>query len=196
MIVAIAALGAALVVAYTKSETFRDIVKAALNAVKAAARALAGAFTALLGAAQTAFNWIIAHWKLGLFAFGPIGAALYILVDNFGDIKRAAKSAFAAIVSAIGDVISRDPKRDFLGREFALEDRLDPRSAYRPQPVFEDGAGACGRRRLEPRATPTRGGTTINVYGAIDPEATARSILRVLGDRERRMGTATSRRGF
>jgi hypothetical protein len=195
VIVAVAALGAALVVAYMKSETFRDIVNGAFNAVKGAASALAGAFTALLGAAQTAFNWIVGHWKLALFSFGPIGAALYILVDHFGDIQRAATNAFHAIESGIDGVISAIQSaiswvETLLSKIASIHVPhidLNPFSRMAPAPAVA-GVGRA--------ATPTAAGTTINVYGSIDPEATARSILRVLSDRERRMGTLTVRHGF
>jgi hypothetical protein len=197
VIAAIVLLGGALVVAYTKSETFRDIVNAAFAAVKAAASALAGGFTALLGAAQSAFNWIVAHWKLALFAFGPIGAALFILVDHFGDIERAAKSAFSAIVSGIGDVVSAIQSaiswvENLLQKIASIHVPhidLNPFSAMAPAVagVSSRGVGATAA---------TAGGVNITVNGAVDPEATARSILRLLSDRDRRMGHATIRRGF
>jgi hypothetical protein len=75
---AIVALGVALVVAYQKSETFRNIVNGALNAVKGVAETLANFFTglpgklwgiagaikdALLWPYKTAFNLIAKAWN-------------------------------------------------------------------------------------------------------------------------------------
>ena len=58
VMIAIAALVAGIIIAYTRSETFRNIVKAAMDAVKVAVQALRTAFDALLDAAQAAFNWV------------------------------------------------------------------------------------------------------------------------------------------
>ena len=100
---AVAALAAGLVIAYTKSATFRQIVGAAFDAVKVAVDAVAGAMSSLLNAASSAFNWIVSHWKLGLFAFGPIGAAVLVIVDNFHTLG-VASSVFDAIAAAIGGI--------------------------------------------------------------------------------------------
>jgi hypothetical protein len=76
VVVALIALGIALVVAYKKSETFRNIVNAAFHAVQVVAGAV--------------FNWVKDHWKL-LFVIitGPIGLATLLVVKNFGKIQSA-----------------------------------------------------------------------------------------------------------
>jgi len=123
VIIAIAALGAALVIAYKKSATFRAIVQGALNGVLVAAHALGAGFTAAWHAAQAAFDWIVAHWRLGLFAFGPIGAALYVVIGHFQQIRSAAQSAFA---------IAGDAVRGFV----TVFDRLRTLGAGALQPII------------------------------------------------------------
>jgi hypothetical protein len=101
---AVAALAAGIVLAYQKSETFRDTVKAALNAVREPIDSLAAAWTKLYNAAQFAFNWIVDHWKLALFSFGPIGAAIYALATNWDSVSKAASDAAAAVQSAVATI--------------------------------------------------------------------------------------------
>lgn len=189
VIVAIAALGAALVVAYLKSQTFREIVQAALGAVKTAAQALANAFETAKDAAAAAFNWIIAHWKLGLFAFGPIGVAVLLIVDNFRTLQNVASSVFAAINSAISGVSST-----IYGVISAVESlisalgRIHVPSIHLPHIPGVNVAPAPAAAQLGAGGRSTSSGVTVNVYGAIDPEGTARQIRRILGDSDRRRG--------
>jgi hypothetical protein len=194
VIVAVAALAAGLVIAYKHSETFRNIVNAAFQAVLAAARSLAAGFQSLLGAARSAFDWIVAHWKVGLFAFGPIGAAVYVIIDNFNTLKSVALAAFDAIrggisglVGAIESVISAVQRLiDALGRIHVPHINLPgPLAVPAPLPPLRARglAGAYGYAGAR-----TAGGVTVNVYGAIDPEGTARTIRRILGDSARRSG--------
>lgn len=80
VVLAVVALGIALVVAYKKSEKFRAIVDGAFRAVKAAA-----AF---------AFNWVKKNWPLLLgIITGPIGLAVVLVTKNWGKIKQGATDA-------------------------------------------------------------------------------------------------------
>ena len=133
VIVAIAAFGAALVIAYNKSATFRAIVQGALAGVLVAVHALGAGFTAAWHAAQAAFDWIVAHWRLGLFAFGPIGAALYVVIDHFQQIRSAAVSAFGAAGDAVRAFVAVFDRlrtlgagalQPIIGAAHALEDAL------------------------------------------------------------------------
>lgn len=81
VVAAVAALVAGFVIAYKKSETFRDIVKAAFNAIKIAAQAVADFFTKDIPAA---FDWCVkkvqAFWSQfgGLIkTWGPVILALF-----------------------------------------------------------------------------------------------------------------------
>ena len=81
VVVAVAALAAGLVVAYKKSETFRDIVH--------------GAFTVV----GTAIRFVKEHWKafattLAFLIGGPIVGGIVLLVTHFGKIKTAATSVW------------------------------------------------------------------------------------------------------
>src|SRR5215831_898494 len=104
VVAAIAALAAGLVIAYKKSETFRDIVQAALRGVQAAADALAQGFRALWDMAKSAFDWIVAHWQVALFAFGPIGAAIALVAMNWDKVAAAAKAAGDLMMSVLNSV--------------------------------------------------------------------------------------------
>ena len=75
--VAILALGVALVIAYKKSETFRNIVNSAIDSVKA-------------------------HWKLLLFLIPGIGPVLAGVASQFDNIKSAVMAVVGAIKSLIG----------------------------------------------------------------------------------------------
>ena len=93
VIVAVMALVAGLVLAYTKSETFRNIVTGAFNAVKRAA--------------VSAFNWVKSNWPLLLAIItGPIGIATYTIIKNFDKIKSAARTVVSAIRGIFGRIKS------------------------------------------------------------------------------------------
>lgn len=92
VIVALVAIGAALVIAYKKSETFRNVVNGALNAVKNAAAALGGFFTrwgsAIAGALSSAWNSI----KSGA-------------TNAWNAIKGATSTAWNAIKSVVSGAV-------------------------------------------------------------------------------------------
>lgn len=86
VITALFAVGAALVLAYKKSETFRRIVD--------------GAFRAVQRVASFAFNWIKNNWRLLLAIItGPIGLAVLAVSKNFDRIKAFARSAVSGVKS-------------------------------------------------------------------------------------------------
>jgi len=89
VVVAIAALVAALVIAYKKSATFRRIVDAAFRAVK--------------NAAMTALGWIKKNWHIILAILtGPIGLAVLAIAKNWDKIKDGAR-AVVDFVKSIPD---------------------------------------------------------------------------------------------
>jgi phage-related protein len=222
---AIAALAAGIVIAYNKSETFRDIVQTALGAVRVAVDKLVDVFGDLHKAAAAAFNWIVDHWKVALFAFGPIGLAIGVIVRYWDELTAAARTAagaiqsslkaiaggFSSLGSAIGSAIAtaigwiddllskvssalgavrdligwiaRIPKIPSLPSIPGLGSIPTP---WMPAPVAGPRSGRSGP------TTSAAGGLTINVYGAVDPEGTARAIRRVLAGHDRRQGFAVS----
>lgn len=88
VIAALVALGVALAVLWTKSETFRRIVTAGWEAIKSAAQAV--------------FGWLKANWPLLLAILtGPIGLAVAMIIRHWTTIKNTVTGAVAAIKSAI-----------------------------------------------------------------------------------------------
>ena len=90
VIVAIAALVAGMVIAYKKSQTFRDVVL--------------GAWTAIKSATLTVFNALVTFFKrwgpLVLAALtGGLGPAILWVVNHWTQIKNGASDAFNAVVS-------------------------------------------------------------------------------------------------
>jgi len=188
--IAIAALVAGIIVAYKKSDTFRAIVTAAFDAVKIAIGAVGSAFRALLAAATGAFKWIVDHWQLALFAFGPIGAAVYLILQNFDKLKAGATAALDAISGAIrriGDAIDWviGKIHDLIGWLGKIHvphiDLPGPIGLGAPAGKAAGGAARSGR-------AVAAGGVTVNVFGAVDPEGTARAISKYLDTRVRRSG--------
>jgi HPt (histidine-containing phosphotransfer) domain-containing protein len=198
VIIAIAALGAAFVIAYKKSETFRDIVQGALGVVKGVVSSLGAAFERVKDLASAAWNWIASHWQTALFAFGPIGVAVSLIATHFdtvkrvaGDVANAVASAIRGITSAIESVIAAVQSLiGWLGRIHVPSINLPHipgLSSVASSRTFAI-AGATSSSSSSRAATPSSSGTTINVYGAVDPEGTARAIRRILADSNRRRG--------
>jgi len=200
IIVALVALGVAFVEAYKHSATFRNIVQAALHGVESAAAAIATGFRAAWGAAQSAFAWIVSHWKLGLFALGPIGAALYEIVTHFNAIRNAAASSFGALESAIRGVTSAVRELiSWIGKIHVPHISLPhiPNPFLAPLapvpavagygPLTRGGLPSAGGRAI---AGSTAGGVVVNFYGPTDPEGAARAIRRVLRRSDLRQGRA------
>ena len=91
IIAGIVALGAALVIAYQKSETFRNIVDAAFRVVKSG-------FDVVWGVAQAVFGWFANNWQTILtFITGPIGLAVRVISGHWDQIMAG--------VRIVGDVI-------------------------------------------------------------------------------------------
>jgi hypothetical protein len=88
VVLAIAALVAAVIIAYNKVGWFRDFVDASWDAVVAA-------FNVLKNAAVAVFDWIKNNWPLLLAIItGPFGLAVLAVVDNWDKIKGAAAAVF------------------------------------------------------------------------------------------------------
>lgn len=190
IIIALIALGVGLVEAYRHSQTFRDIVAAALNFVKGVAMDLVGAFGSIESVARTV--WAVVE-KVVKVAAGVISAEIGGIVGAFdtvlgvlGSIEGAAASALGAIAS----VFTANNSSHTVGGSNAAATRArggipgraigGPVSAGSPYIVGERGPelfvpGASGV--IVPNGA-GGGGANITlmvgpVYGAID-QATAR----------------------
>lgn len=94
VITAVVALGAALVIAYQKSETFRKIVDATFGAIR----------DVIVTVVSTVVNFVKNNWKLILVAItGPIGIAVALVIKYWDKIK----TVFQAAVTIIRAVITR-----------------------------------------------------------------------------------------
>jgi hypothetical protein len=93
VVLAIAALIAAVILAYNKVGWFRDFVDKSWDAVVAA-------FGWITDAAKAVFEWIKSNWPLLLAILtGPIGIAIALIVKNWDAIK----DAISAVISWIAD---------------------------------------------------------------------------------------------
>lgn len=98
VIAIIVALVAAFIIAYQKSETFRNIVDGALRAVGAA-------FAWLWDGVKKVFGWLADNWPLVLAIItGPIGLAVLFVVRNWDTIKEKTVAVFTAISSFLGGI--------------------------------------------------------------------------------------------
>ncbi|MGG0536655.1 hypothetical protein [Priestia aryabhattai] len=86
IIAAIVGLGVAFVVAYKKSETFRNFVNKLWDAIKSGA--------------STVLNFLKNNWPIILATItGPIGLAVYVVIKYWDQIKSATTTAFNAVIS-------------------------------------------------------------------------------------------------
>ena len=164
VVVAIAALVAGLILAYKHSETFRRIVDAAFKAVK--------------DAAQAAFSWITGNWSR---LQSTLTAPFTVAWDVISGIIEKIRSAVASISSAIRSIpVPKIPHIPGLNTAPAGY-------AYTAAPA-EVARVAGPRSTATARAGSTSGGVVINIHGAIDPDATARQIRRLLDRADVRAG--------
>lgn len=92
IVLGIAALVAGFVLAYQKSETFRNIVNAAFGAVK--------------GVVMGVVNWIKTNWPLLLAVLtGPIGLAVLAITKNWDKIKAGAGAVKGFVVEKFNALI-------------------------------------------------------------------------------------------
>jgi len=98
IIAAIALLVVGIILAYKHSETFRDIVQAAMKGVVTA-------FQWVIDAAQKVFGWVKSNWPLILgFLTGPFGLAFAWILTHWGTFKDIVGGWKDAIASRISDL--------------------------------------------------------------------------------------------
>ena len=86
VIIGLVALGVALVVAWKKSETFRDIVIGAWEAIKSGVEPVVQFFTTTVpNAFQSVINWVTQNWpKIALLLAGPFAPLIALGTNAFG----------------------------------------------------------------------------------------------------------------
>lgn len=113
IVLALVALGVALVVAYKKSETFRDIVNGAFDMVKSVASAVVSFFTdkvpaafhKIMDAAGSVLGWVKSNWQTILAIItGPIGLAVLFIVRNWDKISAVTQMAWNKVKSVTSAV--------------------------------------------------------------------------------------------
>jgi hypothetical protein len=208
VVIAIAALVAVLVIAYKNSETFRDIVNGAFNAVK--------------GVVEGVFNWVKANWPLLLgILTGPIGLAVVAVSKNWDTIKgfftgfmdflRGAWSGITDAISAPFRLAFEAIKRlwnstvggfGFKTPEFGIGPLKTPSIEIRIPRMHSGGIvpGVPGSDVLAmlqagERVIPRNGGGSggsVNYYSiavtAIDPASAQEAVVTAIREYERRNG--------
>ncbi len=95
VIVGIAALVAAIVIAYKKSETFRSIVQAT-------GRGVVAAFNWILAAGKAVFGWVSSNWgTISKLIAGPIGAAAKYVVQHWDEIRQGTADKVGAMIAFV-----------------------------------------------------------------------------------------------
>jgi hypothetical protein len=110
-----------------------------------------------------------------------------VLSKPFDTVKAAiddVKTAIDHVVTAVGDLIKK-----IAGIHFPKMPNLNPfKSAPKTTAGIAPATYARGASRAGPAGTPAGPGTVINIYGALDPEAVARQVGRLLNRHEQRVG--------
>jgi phage-related protein len=206
------AIGAAFVVAYMKCETFRNIVDGAVRVVWSTIQTvynwvkdnwpllltiLTGPFGLMVAvivkhrdsiwdAIKAVYNWIRDTWDaVSGFLSAPIKAAW----DTIKGIVDKITGAIQDVLDLIGKIKIPKGVTDFIG-------------AVNPFAVVPGGASptmfaapSVAGRATTSSSSSSSGGVTINVTGALDPDAVARQIDRILSGRSRRVGGVNRRAG-
>jgi len=152
-IIAVAALTAAVVIAYRHSATFRAIVQGAFAAAKSTASALVPVLHLIVDAMRSL-------WQ----AAGPVRTALVGAME-------AILHAIQAVLDAISNVVGAISRIHFPSKPSWLPLAV-------PAAAGPGGFGA-------PRSGPV---INVTISGAVDPEASAQAIRRVLTRYDRRRG--------
>lgn len=156
---------------------------AAIDGLRAAVDALRGAFNAAKDAAVAIAGYLA----------GGATAAF----NAFTGVVGSLSSAFSTLIGWIQSAISWLGKIRIPKGITGILDKI-PHVAAPPAPALSAGRsrfayayGTSGSARSSARSSGPAGGLTINLYGPLDPEGTARAIVRVLNGHERRQGRAS-----
>jgi len=203
------AIGAAFVIAYMKCETFRRIVDGAVKAVWSTIKTvydwvknnwpllltiLTGPFGLMVAvvirhrdsiwnAIKAVYNWIRDSWNA---ISGWLTAPFDVAWGKIKGVIDKIRSAIDGVISAISRI--KFPKLpSWLPGDFMQKSGPAPAgfavAGYASPTVATRRAAAAASSSSGPA-----GGITINVSGALDPDAVARQIERILKGRSRRVG--------
>lgn len=105
LIAGLVALGAGLVLAYKKSETFRNIIQGAWTGIKTAFSTAWDVIKVVFDKIGDAVGWIVSfirdHWKLILpIVMGPLGLIIVLVTTFWDQIKTVFKVAIAVVLTA------------------------------------------------------------------------------------------------
>lgn len=190
VVAAIVALIAIIVIAYKKSDTFRKIVDTAFAAIK---RAVSVAMAVVVAVLKTAFK-IMAT----LFKFTPLG----LLMTHFREFKALMKVVADFIVDAfqrVWDFVSGifDKIAGLIDKVKGWVSWLPGVSSASAQSVATQGTSGLSASRAV--AVGGTSSSTVNVFGAVDPEGTARQVQALLdrhGSRQGRTVNQARRRAW
>jgi phage-related minor tail protein len=102
-LIALAAVGVALAIAWRKSETFRAVVTKAFDAVKSTASKV---FSWLSNAVGSVIDWVRKNWvKLVMILGGPLGLAFGLVKGHWDSIKKATTAAWEAVKAAVSKAL-------------------------------------------------------------------------------------------
>jgi uncharacterized protein YjbJ (UPF0337 family) len=171
VVLAIAALAAGLVIAYQKSETFRDIVDGAMGKVQDAVGFVVDAVEDVVKWVKDAAGGWDAIQSAAEAAMGPVEAAV-------GGVR----DALAAAVGWVKDLITWIGKIDFPEMPGWLPGAR--MLAEGGGGGFEAGPGGAWGDKWGNSATPASPPVVYNftIQGAIDPVSTARQIRQIMRD--------------
>ncbi len=208
VITAIGALVAIVVLAYNKSETFRNIVQALWSGIKAGASAIAEGFGALVGWVQDAIDLVRGGLSRS-WDYARRGARLLIdpILRGFRAINGLIQRAIGFVrnlfnfqmpgwMRSLGSIVGLSVE----GEQGAAQ-RQSAALAAAQDAEQRQALGLVAPARFAPApaaaATPPggAGGLVININGALDPDRTARQIERLITRRGRRLGALQAGEG-
>lgn len=172
----------------------------AFGPIGAAVYAIVQNFDKVKTAASAAFEFVKGAWNVAKFAFGPITAAVEAVAGAFNAIAAAAKAAIGAVQDLIRWVgkVTAGPidavTRAIASAIGAVRDLIDWIGKIKVPKIHLPGKKSLmvfapsGPAPAATAAAASAGPLTINVYGAVDPEGTARAIRRLLLQHDRRQG--------
>jgi phage-related protein len=182
------------------TDAIRAIWRAATTSIRTVASSLrtavvgvwdkiAAAVSAVVDAIGSGIAGAIAKARAAMSGLGRILAAPWKVAQTAIDAVKTAVGKVIAVVESLISALGRIkvPKISLPHIPGVNLSAVAP--AAGPSPALRSARGGAG---AAPRATAGAGGTVVNIYGAVDPEGTARAVQRVLDGHGRRVGLRTA----